>query len=101
MHLSTRYKTLFVKSKIICTLFASLKIFSTDMESIDIFKSFTVLFHLSMHHVRGTIMQATATMKDIRNANYPSELTHLYQLMTLDVFTFLSYKKKPCQRDCE
>ena len=27
-------KTLFVKSKIICTLFTSLKIFATDMESI-------------------------------------------------------------------
>ena len=72
-------KTLFVKSKIICTQFTLLKIFATDMESIHIFKSYTVLFHFSMHHVRGTTMQATATMKDLANANYPSELTHLYQ----------------------
>lgn len=72
-------KTLFVKSKIICTQFTLLKIFATDMESIDIFKSYTVLFHFSMHHVRGTTMQATATLKDLANANYLSELTHLYQ----------------------
>ena len=72
-------KTLFVKSKIVCALFTSLKIFATDMESIDICKSYTVLFHFNMQHVRETTIQATATMKDLTNANYPSELTHLYQ----------------------
>ena len=40
-------KTLFVKSKIICKQFTSLKRFATDMKSIDVFKSYTVLFHFS------------------------------------------------------
>ena len=57
----------------------------------------TVLFDFSMHHVRGTTMQATAIMKDLRKANYLSERTNLYKQVTLDVFTF----QKPCQRDCE
>ena len=43
-------KTLFVKSKIICTQFTLLKIFATGMESIDIFKSYTVLFHFSTRY---------------------------------------------------
>ena len=37
------------------------------------------IFHFNMQHVRETTIQATATMKDLTNANYPSELTHLYQ----------------------
>ena len=45
-------KTLFVKSKIICTQFTSLKIITSDMESIDIFKSYTVLFHLSTTYAK-------------------------------------------------
>ena len=65
-------KTLFVKSKIICTLFTSLKSFATDMESIDIFKSYTVLFHFSMHHVRGTTTQATAIMNLSVIKKYPA-----------------------------
>ena len=43
-------KTLFVKSKIICIVFTSLKIFATDMEGIDIFKSYTFLFHFSTRY---------------------------------------------------
>ena len=72
-------KTLFVKSKIICKQLTSLKIIATDMDSVRIFESYTVLFQFRMHQVSGTTMQATATMKDLTSANYLSERTHCYQ----------------------
>ena len=64
MHLSTLKRCLSSRKSFV-KQFTLLKMFATDM-------SYTVLFHFSMHHVRGTTFQATATMKkrfSLTNAN--------------------------------